>query len=77
MGRYRLDRQTGDLDHFHAVAVLATRLQKALGDWAKNGAHNGDPLRVLRDALLLTVGPKTIGHLLIDLQQQQQQKEPS
>jgi hypothetical protein len=75
MGRYRRDPLTGDLDHFHAVDALATRLRKALGDWAKNDAFNGDPLRVLRDALVLTLGPKTVHHLFTEQQQQQQENK--
>jgi hypothetical protein len=63
VGRYRRDPLTGDLHHGHAVEVLATRLRKALGDWAKNEAFNGDPLRVLRYELVLTLGPKTLHHL--------------
>lgn len=60
MGRYRLDPVTGELDHAHAVEALASRLRKALGDWTKNEAFGGDPLAILRDALIVTLGPSTL-----------------
>jgi len=73
MGQYRRDPLTGDLHHVYAVEALARRLRKALGDWAKNDAFNGDPLRVLRDALVLTLGAPIINQI-INLQQQQQKE---
>jgi hypothetical protein len=63
MGRYRLDPQTGELDHDAAVEALARRLRKAIGDWTKNDAFNGNPLAILHDALVLTLGARTIDHL--------------
>lgn len=78
MGRYKLDPLTGNLDHDVAVEALARRLRKALGDWTKNAAHNGDPLAILRDALALTLGDRTIDRLFprhpcqSDWQQQQE-----
>jgi len=59
MGRYRRKPGNGDLDHFHAVEDLATRLARALADWPRYQAFNGNALEVLRDALLVTLGPQT------------------
>jgi hypothetical protein len=72
MGRYRRDPLTGTLDHDIAVEALARRLRKALGDWAKNAAHGGNPHAILHDALVLSLGARTIDCLFPHQQQRQE-----
>lgn len=67
MGRYRRKPGNGNLDHFYAVEALATRLHPVLADWLRYQAFNGNALEVLRDALLVTLGPKTF-HQVTNLQ---------
>lgn len=65
MGRYKIDPTSGVLDHAYAVEALSRRLRAALGDWVKYQAFDGDPMRVLKDALTVTLGKQTVDQIVI------------